>query len=209
VPYFLIGPDGKRVLTWEPRDSESTLSGFDLATGNELFSFNDRGRTINSVAFSADGKRAATGARDGSVRVFDLEKKGTMLPGGDWFLYEKGVGIGDLALTADGSVLAAGSDAGDLKICLVAGKETLKTIKAHSTGVIGCQISPDGKRIATVSADNAVKVWDTGSGAELRSWTIRGQDRGKFIVSVAFSPDGKQLAIGNANTTVFILALPD
>jgi WD40 repeat protein len=161
------------------------------------------------VAFSADGKRAATGARDGSVRVFDLEKKGTLLPGGDWFLYEKGVGIGDLALNADGSLLAAGSDAGDVKVCRVAGKETLKTIKAHSTGIIACQISPDGKRIVTIGADNVVKLWDLDSGGERRSWIIRGQDRGKFISSVAFAADSKQLAIGNANTTVFILELPD
>jgi WD40 repeat protein len=83
---------------------------------------------------------AATGARDGSVRVFDLDKKGAMLPGA-WFLYDKGVGLGNMAFTPDGSLLIAGSEAGDVKIRRVAGKETLKTIKAHAGAVTICQVT--------------------------------------------------------------------
>lgn len=212
VPYIIVAPDGKKLLAWVPGNERfTTLTGFDLASGAELLSFNDQGRNIHSVAFSADGKRAATGARDGSVRVFDLEKKGTMLPGGDWFLYEKGVGVGDLALNTDGSILVAGSDTGDVKICLVAKKETLKTIKAHTSRVIACQVSHDGKlRFATVGLNNVIKLWDIATGQELRTWNMRsvGQDRGGFVVSIAFSPDNKQIVTGNANTTVFVLDLP-
>jgi len=210
VPYLMVSPDGKKLIVWEPRERGTILTGFDLATGTELYSINDQGRTINSVAFSADATRAATGARDGSVRVFDLEKKGTLLPGGDWFLYEKGVGVGDLAFTPDGSILVAGSNAGDVKICRIDNKETLKTIKAHDSRVIACQVTPDGKRFATVGMNNIVKLWDLTSATELRSWNMSGvgQEHGGFVTSMAFSPDSKQLITGNANSTLFVLDLP-
>lgn len=204
-PYLYMAPDGKKLLAWVPGNERyTTLTGFELATGTEIFSFNDQGRNINSVAFSPDGKRAATGARDGSVRVFDLERK-EMLPGGDWFLYGKGVGVGDLAFTPDGKKLVVGSDAGDVKICLIEKKETLRHLKAHTARVIACQVSPDGKRFATVGLNNVVKVHDLETGEELRVWNMGG---GAQVVSIAFSPDGRNLVTGNANTTLFVLELP-
>ena len=210
VNYFVVAPDGKKLLTFESREeiASTLLSAFELATGTELFAVNDR--AVYSMAFSADGKWAATGALDGSVRVFDLEKKGALLPGGHWFLYEKGVAMGDLALTPDGSKLLAGSAAGEVKICLVAKRETLKTIKAHSGEVRICQVSTDGKRFVTVGTDDVIKLWDLASGTELRSWNMRGpgQEGGAFVKSLTFSPDDRQLATGNADTTVFILDLP-
>ena len=100
-----------------------------------------------------------------------------------------------MALTPDGTILVAGSDAGDVKICRVAGKETLKSIKAHAGTVAICQVSPDGKRFVTVGTDNVIKLWDLASAKELRSWTIRGaaNDQSSFVISVAFSPDGDNL----------------
>ncbi|MCI0378952.1 MAG: hypothetical protein L0215_15195 [Gemmataceae bacterium] len=210
VPYLYMPPDGKRLLAWVPGNERyTTLTGFELATGNELFSFNDQGRSINSVAFSPDGKRAATGARDGSVRVFDLEKKGTMLPGGEWFVYEKGTSIGDIAFTPDNELLIVGSDAGEIKICNIAKKETLTQLKPHTGKVIACQVSPDGKRFATVGQNGVVKLHDI-AGQELRVWDFRplAQDRVYFIFPIAFAPDGKHLLAGSANTTLFVLDLP-
>lgn len=206
VPYFVVSPDGKKLVIWEPRDRGTIITAFDLATGTELYSVNDPSRSINAVAFSADAKRVATGARDGSVRILDLEKKGTTLPGGDWFMYDQGVGMGDLAFTPDGSILVAGSTAGDIKICKVANKEVLKTIpKAHKSRIIACQVSPDGKRFATIGETNIIKLWDIATGEELRSWDLHTVSLDR---SVAFSPDGKQMVAGNTNTTVFVLDLP-
>ncbi len=210
IPYVAVAPDNKTLLAWVPGNERyTTITAFDLTTAKELFSFNDQGREIKSVAFSADGKRAATGARDGSVRVFDLEKNGTLL-GGDWFLYQKDVGLGDMAFTPDGKTLVAGSDAGDIKICRVADRMTIATIKGHKGAVSICQVSPDGKRFATAGMDNVIKLWDLASATPVRTWEIRdaGRDQNGFIGSIAFSPDGKQLVTGNANTTVFVLDLP-
>src|SRR5206468_309052 len=63
-----VTPDSKRLLAWLPEDRRATVSTFDLATGRQLATFHDTGRTVEAVAFTADGKQAALGARDGSVR---------------------------------------------------------------------------------------------------------------------------------------------
>ena len=46
-------------------------------------------------------------------------------------------------------------------------------------------------------------VWDTDSGKELHTWDWPLQCR-----SVAFAHDGKHLAVGNSNGTVYVLRLP-
>ncbi|MBI3409423.1 MAG: hypothetical protein HY040_13865 [Planctomycetes bacterium] len=204
VSYFMVPPDGKHLWCWVPGNERyTTMTGFELLTGKEVFSFNDQRPSINCVGFSSDGKRAAIGARDGSVRVFDLENKGQVVAT-DWFVYDKGTGVGDLALTPDGSLLVAGSDMGDVKICVPAKKETLKTFKAHDAKIVAVQISPDGKRFTTVGSNNAIKLWDIVTASELRQWNLGSTT----VSSIAFSPDSRQMVIGNANTTLYVLDLP-
>lgn len=68
------------------------------------------------------------------------------------------------------------------------------TIPAHKPGAsINVAFSPDGSRLATASADETVKVWDSASGKLL--FTIAGH-------AVAFRPDGKQLATVLPDRTV-------
>ncbi|BAY44986.1 WD-40 repeat-containing protein [Scytonema sp. HK-05] len=72
------------------------------------------------------------------------------------------------------------------------------TLGGHAKAVTGVSFSPDGKMLATASADNTVKLWDTATGKEIK--TLSGHtDR---VWDVSFSPDGKMLATASADNTV-------
>jgi WD40 repeat protein len=71
------------------------------------------------------------------------------------------------------------------------------TLRGHTNSVNGVAFSPDGKRLATASADHTAKVWDTESGKEL--FTLRGHTNS--VNGVAFSPDGKRLATASEDQT--------
>ncbi len=72
------------------------------------------------------------------------------------------------------------------------------TLGGHANSVIGVSFSPDGKMLASASYDNTVKLWDTGTGKQIK--TLTGHKNG--VIGVSFSPDGKMLASASADNTV-------
>ncbi|RXH58895.1 WD40 repeat domain-containing protein [Granulicella sibirica] len=58
-------------------------------------------------------------------------------------------------------------------------------LHGHTKNVTGVAFSPDSKRLATVSDDDSVKMWDAATGKELSSWP--GHSGG--LNAVAFMPD--------------------
>ncbi len=64
------------------------------------------------------------------------------------------------------------------------------TRERHTRAVLSVAFSPDGKRLASGSADHTVKVWD----AETDQETLTLEGHHGPVLSVTFSPDGKRLA---------------
>lgn len=67
------------------------------------------------------------------------------------------------------------------------------TLKGHKRGVAGVKFSPDGKWIASCSADCTLKIWSAASGA--LQHTLEGHLAG--ISTLAWSPDSRVLASGS------------
>ncbi|UBF26589.1 TIR domain-containing protein [Kovacikia minuta CCNUW1] len=78
-------------------------------------------------------------------------------------------------------------------------------LHGHEGIIWGVSVSPDGKRIASASADGTVKIWGWG-GVLLR--TLPAQDHSQML-AVTFSPDGKLLATAASNGRVTLWRLDD
>ncbi|MEA5595449.1 caspase family protein, partial [Rivularia sp. UHCC 0363] len=72
------------------------------------------------------------------------------------------------------------------------------TLGGHANSVYGVSFSPDGKMLASASADNTVKLWDISTGKEIK--TLTGHTN--WVYGISFSPDGKILASASLDKTV-------
>ena len=73
------------------------------------------------------------------------------------------------------------------------------THAGHTDEVWSVAFSPNGKRIASGSADNTLRVWDAATGQPIGQ-PLTGHT--EVVLSVAFSPDGKRIASGSADNTL-------
>jgi WD40 repeat protein/tRNA A-37 threonylcarbamoyl transferase component Bud32 len=75
-----------------------------------------------------------------------------------------------------------------------------RNVAAHEEPVLAIAFSPNGKLLATASADSSVKIWDTANGQLIT--TLSGHDGS--VNSVAFSPNGASLLTASEDNTVKI-----
>ncbi len=76
---------------------------------------------------------------------------------------------------------------------------------AHRKAVVSMAVTPDGKILASGSADQTIKLWSLSDGSVLK--TIKGHT--DTVSSVAISPDGRFLVSGSTDKTVRVWSLPE
>ena len=77
-------------------------------------------------------------------------------------------------------------------------RQQITTLEGHTRYIESLAFSPDGKTLATGSADGTARLWNVHTGEHKA--TLVGHTRP--VTTVAFSPDGKTLATGSWDDTV-------
>src|SRR5207253_2384146 len=76
----------------------------------------------------------------------------------------------------------------------------IKELEGHNGAVLDLAFRPDGKVLASASADRTLKLWDVASGKRLDTFS----ESLKELNAVAFSPDGKRVAAGGGDNRIRI-----
>ena len=182
-----FSPDGKTLAYGGAKDDPVHLAS--VGTGQELHLLGGHKGFVNQIAFAPDGQTLAT-VDDDTIRLFDVATgKGSALPR-DNALTER---FTELAFSPDGKTFAVSSDERRIiRLLDVATGKVLHSISLPTKWeqLIPIAFTPDGKTLISGHADGFVRMWDTHTGALVRSVRVYSQ----IVIALALSPDGKTLA---------------
>ncbi len=187
-----LSPDGRRMAAAVARNLEiENIDG-----SGEPMVFRGHEHSIDTIAWSHDGRRIASGARDNTVRVWNADGSGipVVLTGPkkrvfsvDWSPDDQYI----IAASSDGSVRIWKSDGSNEPVVVGPGTEMKANFVAWS---------PDGQRIAIGSSLGTLSLWD----ATGKTQQIVLQGLGAGIYWLAWSPDGNRIATGSVDNTARI-----
>ena len=196
-----VSPDGRAAAS---ASRDGTLKVWDIATRRQV------GETVQAtggfacVAFAPSGKALVAGGFAGDLVLVEGRVKHVLQASS-----ASGAAVRAVAFAPDGTTVATGSDDGIVRVWDVASGRVSYALEDHVRAAVGPNLAsgtqppitlqglafaPNGRMLASIRANGEVTLWDTSSGR------IRRQISGDcgLLCSVAFSPDGRVIALGGS-----------
>jgi len=200
--------------------------GIDHHAGRLVMSINDPdGAAIKSVAYSPDGLFLRSGAADGSVRTWDPRTGDeAMSP----LCCSTQLGeVFSISLSPDGHSIAAGTSRDVFIWSLARGLATPRKLSIQregegderetpdiitsvfppvfENGVKVIQFSPDGRFLASISADGTLSLWNIEKEQPVVMWSANNRaDLFVYAAAAAFSPDSQVVATSFGDAVIHL-----
>jgi WD40 repeat protein len=208
---------GSEVTFWD------SVSGKQEASLTLQIPTEDKSVRVLSLAVSPDNNSLAVGSDDGNITVWDLNTSQILLhacsydngPTSDQTIcHASGQGNTDIrgiAFTADSKQLITGSSDDHAWLWDIGtGKMLARSADGNAGGhlntIAGISINPKDGRVATVSWDNTVRIWELvkiGSDWSFNRISVLA-GHSNSVWTAAYSPNGNWLATGSSDATVIL-----
>ncbi len=188
VDQLAFSPDGTQLVAAVGEvGRRGAVALFDVRSGRRLGTFGKERDVPLAVAAHAGAGVVALGGA-GKRTVLLRQQDGQEVASGvhDDFVLA-------LAFTPDGTLLAAGDRAGEVKLWESGGGGLIEAWNAHRGGVTALAFARNGQRLFTAGADGTVRAFDPGSGKEV--WKQQMHD-GQAL-ALAVGPDGRVASCGS------------
>ena len=200
-----LSSDGTRLAVVS--EDDGTILLWDMET-REIIATLERHENywVNSVSFSPDGTRLASGAGslDGTMLLllWDVDSGeliATLEGHANYWLRSE-------TFSPDGTTLASRIWDDTILLWDVDSGELIATLEGHTGGIFMARgisvlaFSPDGATLASGARDGTILLWDM----ETREIIASLEGHADWVSSVSFSPDGATLASGTGDGTILL-----
>ncbi|PSB13457.1 hypothetical protein C7B76_19800 [filamentous cyanobacterium CCP2] len=184
-----FSPDGQTVAT---NGQDGSLLLWNVSMGL-LHQWSGHGVPVWTVAFDATGNVLASGSKDESVRLWDVQTQRCLQ-----VLEGHKNDVRSLAFSGDNQHLASGSSDQTIRLWDVETGVCRHILQGHTGGVFTLAFAAHDQQLISGSFDQTIRVWNLQTGESMR--VLRGHTGG--IWSVAVCPDNQLLASGSGDQTI-------
>ena len=188
----------------DPASSSATLLRVVDRAGQPRFESPAGVGTVGAMAFSPDGGILAAAGYDTEIRVWDV-RTGKL----KHRMEEMPLAMFDMAFSPDGKLLATAGADQIIYLWDTNSWKIARKLAGQPETVLRIRFSPDGTQLVSggmsaLDFASPVKVilWDVASTRQLQTWTAEHRVQG-----LAFSPDGRQVAVADGSNAVKLWAV--